>query len=166
MASDSRVPVKTLATVAPWKKTPGSWELNADWNLHPSRPSGANLGDGFTYVCWTLPLTWNPKTIFWMVFLKDYCFSKVLLLTNPGKCHFTSRDSRICWHAFPEFDLSYMMFYCPDAPCMDYIFTYIKWNMTTFKGKWLGKYSLHGISRTVIGPLIIVTQHLMYTPEV
>ena len=28
----------------------------------------------------------SPKTIFWMVFLKDYCFSKGLLSTNPGKC--------------------------------------------------------------------------------
>ncbi len=30
----------------------------------------------------------SPKPIFWMVFLKDYCFSKGLLSTNPGKCHF------------------------------------------------------------------------------
>ena len=29
----------------------------------------------------------SPKTIFWMVLRKDYCFSKGLLSTNPGKCH-------------------------------------------------------------------------------
>ena len=31
----------------------------------------------------------SPSRLFFEgIFLKDYCFSKGLLSTNPGKCHF------------------------------------------------------------------------------
>ena len=32
----------------------------------------------------------------------------------------------------------------PNAPCMDYLFTYIMWKMARFQGEMVGKYSLHG----------------------